>query len=46
MLQKWGKEQAMMAVPYIKSQVHIPSAQILGLLWHDLLDTLISVQNF
>ena len=46
MLQKWGKEQAMMAVAYIKSQVHITSAQILGLLWHDLLNTLISVQNF
>jgi hypothetical protein len=36
----------MMAVAYIKSQVHITSAQILGSLWPDLLNTLISVQKF
>ncbi len=36
----------MMAVAYIKSQVHITSAQILGLLWHDLLNTLILCRIF
>jgi hypothetical protein len=36
----------MMAVAYIKSQVHITSAQTLDLLWHDLSNKLISVHNF
>ncbi len=38
----------MMAVAYIKSQLHNTSAQIPGLrlLWPDLLNTLISAQDF